>query len=293
MKNTFKYVLLLAGMTSLPAMAHIGYGANAPTGRDFGTFSTVGDTATRTNSAATGNFGWVDGTDGNWGDSHKLRAYRFTLTDELDVSITFKGDTYSTATTSVTNALTPGFSLYKGLAHGSTGTGGQADHDGAPGSVYIRERDSGGVGLTEGSFRTLGDWSITNNSWTYEGGVWVDGPTVANPGKTGPDGPGILPESFFQYIGHAYDGTIGGISGGDGVSDGSVTHIFHLLAGDYSIFVGGTDFTQDTGFNSWGPGGDATYGVLGIVSVVPEPETYAMLLAGLGLLGFSARRRRD
>lgn len=29
------------------------------------------------------------------------------------------------------------------------------------------------------------------------------------------------------------------------------------------------------------------------VSVVPEPETYAMLLAGLGLLGFSARRRNE
>ena len=28
------------------------------------------------------------------------------------------------------------------------------------------------------------------------------------------------------------------------------------------------------------------------ISAVPEPETYAMLLAGLGLIGFSARRRR-
>ncbi|PTR05196.1 putative secreted protein with PEP-CTERM sorting signal/MYXO-CTERM domain-containing protein, partial [Nitrosospira sp. Nsp5] len=28
------------------------------------------------------------------------------------------------------------------------------------------------------------------------------------------------------------------------------------------------------------------------VSVVPEPETYAMLLAGLGLVGAMARRRK-
>ncbi|MDP3279668.1 MAG: FxDxF family PEP-CTERM protein, partial [Nitrosomonas sp.] len=28
------------------------------------------------------------------------------------------------------------------------------------------------------------------------------------------------------------------------------------------------------------------------IMAVPEPETYAMLLAGLGLIGFSARRRR-
>jgi hypothetical protein len=27
-------------------------------------------------------------------------------------------------------------------------------------------------------------------------------------------------------------------------------------------------------------------------SLIPEPKTYAMLLAGLGLLGFIARRRR-
>ncbi len=29
-----------------------------------------------------------------------------------------------------------------------------------------------------------------------------------------------------------------------------------------------------------------------LVSPVPEPETYAMLLAGLGLLGFTAKRRK-
>jgi len=29
------------------------------------------------------------------------------------------------------------------------------------------------------------------------------------------------------------------------------------------------------------------------VIVVPEPETYAMLLAGLGLVGFMARRRKQ
>ncbi|HQY23214.1 MAG TPA: FxDxF family PEP-CTERM protein, partial [Gammaproteobacteria bacterium] len=34
----------------------------------------------------------------------------------------------------------------------------------------------------------------------------------------------------------------------------------------------------------------ASYAVA--LSAVPEPETYAMLLAGLGLIGFSIRRRR-
>ena len=45
--------------------------------------------------------------------------------------------------------------------------------------------------------------------------------------------------------------------------------------------------------------GDANYAgnynpvFFGTASLVPEPETYAMLLAGLGLLGFMARRRKE
>lgn len=37
--------------------------------------------------------------------------------------------------------------------------------------------------------------------------------------------------------------------------------------------------------------GDCSAKYTPIVTAVPEPETYAMMLAGLGLLGFSARRR--
>jgi PEP-CTERM motif len=33
-------------------------------------------------------------------------------------------------------------------------------------------------------------------------------------------------------------------------------------------------------------------GSIGVATPIPEPETYAMLLAGLGLLGFAARRRK-
>ncbi len=41
-------------------------------------------------------------------------------------------------------------------------------------------------------------------------------------------------------------------------------------------------------------GGDGMYSVgeLAITAAVPEPETYAMMLAGLGLLGFMARRKK-
>lgn len=36
----------------------------------------------------------------------------------------------------------------------------------------------------------------------------------------------------------------------------------------------------------------ATFAVAPMVAPVPEPETYAMLLAGLGLMGVIARRRK-
>ena len=267
-KNTLKYALLLAGVTSLPAMAHIGY-----SGRDFGTLTNIGDTSTRSNNAATGNFGWIDGTDADWGDSHKTRAYRFNLTEEHDVSISFHGQTYGTVTHALTN---PGFSLYQGLAHNTAENPGPlplaSDHDFGVGSTLIRDTIAG-AGNTEGSFRALQSWSITNDS-----------------------DPLALSPTVFTFIGAAYDGSIdygtGTIPYGDGVADGVVTQTFHLLPGFYSIFVGGTDYSQQTGLGTWGVGGALAYGVEGVVSVVPEPETYAMLLAGLGLLGASIRRRR-
>ena len=61
-----------------------------------------------------------------------------------------------------------------------------------------------------------------------------------------------------------------------------------LLAGSYSLVVSG----QVSGFI-----GQTSYsGLLGtlrtnVAAPVPEPETYAMFLAGLGLLGFATRRK--
>ena len=52
-------------------------------------------------------------------------------------------------------------------------------------------------------------------------------------------------------------------------------------AGEYFIHIAGTS------------NGAATYnGTVSLVSPVPEPETYGMLLAGLGMIGFVARRRK-
>ena len=46
------------------------------------------------------------------------------------------------------------------------------------------------------------------------------------------------------------------------------------------------------GASYFGDGNPVFFGTAN-VAAVPEPETYAMLLAGLGLLGFAARRRKQ
>lgn len=66
-------------------------------------------------------------------------------------------------------------------------------------------------------------------------------------------------------------------------------------AGSFTAYHGTNgEFDYVLGFND-GYKIDADYDdlVVGIkVSVVPEPETYALMLAGLGIMGFVARRRR-
>lgn len=71
------------------------------------------------------------------------------------------------------------------------------------------------------------------------------------------------------------------------------------LANDYrsELFSGPWDggFITGESFINGNIGGRGTTGVAYEfdVSVIPEPETYAMLLAGIGLLGFIARRRQN
>ena len=38
--------------------------------------------------------------------------------------------------------------------------------------------------------------------------------------------------------------------------------------------------------------GTGATGAIGVTAAVPEPETYALFLAGLGAMGFVARRRQ-
>lgn len=261
------YILLfVVGMASLPAVAHISY-----SDRDFGIYDlATGGSSTIFHQFVTGNYGWVDGTDADQGNNHQVLPFRFTLTDVASVTLSFWED--SAMTTNYKGeeeqsilGLTPGFSLYKGLAHIPPDT---RDHDGTAGSLLLRPEGS------EGSFVALGDWSITSD-----------------------DDPFALDASHFAYIGHAYDGEadygLGIISGGDGILDNFVSATFSLAAGDYSVFVGGSNYWDQLESN---PDFGARYGLnasFSIAQQVPEPHTFALLLAGLGVLSLGKWREQN
>lgn len=70
---------------------------------------------------------------------------------------------------------------------------------------------------------------------------------------------------------HSFDGTTG-----------SVPHSVVLGAGVYSYAVTGV-----------ATGAFGRYQMLSSVSAIPEPETWGLMLAGIGMLGYLAKRQRD
>lgn len=244
-RQSFRWLLAGTALSlgAVTASAHIGYN-----GRDFGTVVPNAAPVTLTNQTVSGNHGWADGTDYDFGDSHKVRAYRFTLAAPAYVTLTFSA---STNGDTQNGGLKPAFSIYKGLAHLppiSTAPGGSADHDGsAISQAYLA---SLGQGTKEGVFRALNDWRV--------GGENQTGPEFNFDAADG--------LSTFVFKGYAADGDatlFGPATGivGDGNADGTVTKSLYLPAGDYSVFVGGASYAAQF------PTPDATvYGVTGTVS---------------------------
>ncbi len=259
-------VLLTA---SAAASAHVSY-----TGRDFvanGTFD-GDDTYTLSAQRVTSNFGWADAADGDWGDSHRGRFTRFTLMEAASVTISAAAQAGVASTLA---DLAPAFSVYAGEVP-------SLSHEGSPAAEYVAnhpgllatspyQAEMGKLGDKEGAWRALGDFWMGNDA-------------------------GL--SAKLTYLGHAIDGAGVDVSGdrvidwaGDGTADGMTSGTWVLGPGTYTVVFGGAcytcQYTEDA--NTWLASRAFTASVQ--LAPVPEPETWAMIAAGLGLLGLSARSR--
>lgn len=80
-------------------------------------------------------------------------------------------------------------------------------------------------------------------------------------------------------------GTFVAEAGSNDVNEAYRLPIMTLAAGSYQIVI--------SGLNSPAAASYSANVAVAAVAAVPEPETYALLLAGLGAIGFVARRRRN
>jgi len=94
---------------------------------------------------------------------------------------------------------------------------------------------------------------------------------------------GIVPFAFFDSVGSFFfNGTNQTPVLGFTIMDGRTTEQY----GSFDYIIGFNDSANS----------DADYDdfVIGVnFAPIPEPETYALMLAGLGIVGFAARRRKN
>lgn len=322
-------ILALAAWVSFlsPLCAHLSVGGD----RTLNSGNPIdGGTYTNNTRTVSGSFGWADGTDASWGDSHRLTVFKFTLASAQTVNIEVAR---RAAGTGPEDTLLPAFTLFQTPAfaastHDSsvatsnylTGLFGTS----AVGESFVNTNGNGGYEAGD-PFVDSNDnasWELGEQFTDLDGdGVWEYGDSFTDNNSNGIfDGPGIggsgkegafraldpwtihndsaVAVTFDQVVGHAADGTSAnygnalGING-DGVADGTVSASFaNLAAGDYYLFVGGANYAAQNSEDVL-VGGTTfrTYGISVNVSAIPEPSTYALLGLGFGAVVWLGRRR--
>ena len=203
---------------------------------------------------------------------------------------------------STTIAATLALSVFSGLAS-ATIYSNSYDMDifpfGSPDTTSYGQvfNSSGGV-LTDWSFYAssgnAGDLQLVIADWNGSYAV----------------GPALYTSSVFSYIGGSQTLQFSGINTNLPVDDyiafitvadlgNPASNVFMAGSYDDGGLGGGFTFANTNGVDplvlgGWNSVGDWSPSNMQFsATMVPEPETYAMLLAGLGLLGFMARRRRE
>lgn len=125
---------------------------------------------------------------------------------------------------------------------------------GADGNGYLMPNSPAGIA------------TITFDTPWRMAGIWVRNVGVTQVNFFGGQGDylgGVTWVAGFAWAPIAWDGGAGGIGA------------IQVVEGEYGHYIGFDDIMRESQ-----------------IAPVPEPETYAMLLAGLGLLGIAGRRRR-
>jgi hypothetical protein len=169
----------------------------------------------------------------------------------------------STFTRMAAIALTMGLGLAASAAN-ATGVKTMSGWDGSAATGYSANFGNNGVG------------AIFNDTYTFSLPGDASGNGGANVISLG--GNGVIFTAFTLYETSA--GLLG--SGGTGGTTSSLSFSHGAVPGAYTLNVNGHKTDSDLA---------GSYAGNVVVSPVPEPKTYAMMLLGLGLMGFSARRR--
>jgi len=259
-------VLLSAASYSVAATVNIG-GLNVTTGPIFSVASiyenvvaSVGDTLT-----GVGEVTQINGVSVS------------SLCTDCELTYTFGGYTVSSISPSDISFSGGWVNFYLGFG---------ADNDFNPFASGGSAADL--AAATNGSlFLTLSGHAIDGAGNTFAG-------TGANIGSTSPVGFGA----------GLADVDASGTSNGNTAGGGAIANAFFDTNSIAALFGGGNaDFQLGSSFSSQllphpgeCPGGTecvaGSADFRGLVQVVPEPQSYALMLAGLGVIGFLARRRR-
>jgi hypothetical protein len=174
----------------------------------------------------------------------------------------------STFTNMAAIALTMCLGFTAASANAASGVATMSGWDGSAATGYSANFGNNGVN------------NMFNDSYKFSLPADSSGNGAANVISLG--GNGVIFTAFTLY-----ETSIGLVSGGTGGTTSSLNFSGGAVPGAYTLNVAGHKTESDLA------GSYAGNIVTTPVSPVPEPKTYAMMLLGLGLVGFSARRRMN